>query len=213
MSYVCRFCGTPVGEGARFCTECGAPMTEENKVCVNNCDTSADFENDNGENTSDIGAERENTERVQQDNAQGTEFGNGHYGNVDPNGGGNDGQMPPPPPPGWGGYGAPNNGDAPYGGAPYGWNYGPYNAPPRPFKTEALLLVIFNFVLGCTCVGIIFGIAGIVFALMAKKARLDADADVYNKISVILSVIGLVLSVLVVSAVFASGASSLAFYY
>ena len=126
---------------------------------------------------------------------------------------------------GSGNYNAPN-GNKPYGGgnynAPYGQNPGapngynqygvPYNpnAVPQPPKKEIniglLVFSIINLILGCcSCTGFIFGGAGLAFAMMAKNAKTDGDTENYNKISMILNIIGVILTVIVIVAAFAMG--------
>ena len=69
-----------------------------------------------------------------------------------------------------------------------------------------LVFSIINLILGCcSCTGFIFGGAGLAFVMMAKSAKTDGDAENYNKISMILNIIGVVLTVIVIVAAFSMG--------
>lgn len=76
----------------------------------------------------------------------------------------------------------------------------PKPVPERKFDPAALVLAVINFVMGFSIVGALFGGAGIYIAYKAKNALLDEDHATYNKISVIIGIVGIVLSVLVIVA-------------
>ena len=84
-------------------------------------------------------------------------------------------------------------------------------------NTGMLVFSIINIVLGCCCGPMfIFGIAALIFTVIAKSATTDKTAENYNKVALILNIVGVVLSIVVVIAAFALGfveAYSESFYY
>ena len=141
----------------------------------------------------------------------GTPNGNNQYGN--PYGGTPNGNSQYGNP-----YGGTPNGNNqygnPYGGTPNGNNqYGnPYGGNgtqrSRTLNLGMLIFSIINIVLGCcSCVGIIFGGAGVAFTLMAQNAQLDEDEERYIKIALVLNVLGIALAALVVATVIIYGIS------
>ena len=261
MAGVCKLCGAPYQDGAKFCVECGAVLIS--RIGENEATVKADEQKENAvevENNAQTAVESventistnspENGNTVSETNVSETYVSN-TYGaenadiptaytnpyanrNATPNGG-----NPYSNPYGGANYNAPNgsnpygggnynapNGNTPYGGgnynAPYGQNPGapngynqygvPYNpnVVPKPPKKEIniglLVFSIINLILGCcSCTGFIFGGAGLAFAMMAKNAKTDGDTENYNKISMILNIIGVILTVIVIVAAFAIG--------
>ncbi len=59
-----------------------------------------------------------------------------------------------------------------------------------------MVLAIVNLVLACSCVGIPFGVAGIMFTMTAKNAPTDEEAQKNERIALVLGIVGIVLSVL-----------------
>ena len=247
MAGVCKLCGAPYQDGAKFCVECGAVLIS--RIGENEATVKADEQKENAvevENNAQTAVETventistnspENENAVLETNVSETYVSN-TYGaanadiptaytnpyanqNATPNGG-----NPYSNPYGGANYNAPN-GNTPYGGgnynAPYGQNPGapngynqygvPYNpnVVPQPPKKEIniglLVFSIINLILGCcSCTGFIFGGAGLAFAMMAKNAKTDGDTENYNKISMILNIIGVILTVIVIVAAFAMG--------
>ena len=118
----------------------------------------------------------------------------------------------------YGNYGSPN-GNNPYGGNPYGGsdyntfnnntrNGGAQENPYTNFKAPVtqqrgmnmglMIFSIINTLIGCcTCSGLIFGIAAMVFTVLAKNQPTDEDAAKYNKISMILNIVGIISTILV----------------
>ena len=231
MAGLCKNCGTRYEDGARFCTECGAVLNvgstssgsaacfntteqDEKSLTVNEVnepigeDNIALMEGEQPQSSS----ENENTSNDSSSNPYGAPNGGAPYGGyVAPNGGNP-----------YGGYNAPNGG-APYGGygAPNGGNqYGGYGVPNggyyggnnggnrnvRPINVGMLIFSIINLILSCCgCTGIIFGGGALAFTVMARTAATDEDASKYNKIALILNIIGVVSFVLVIISVVVMG--------
>ncbi len=256
MAGVCKLCGAPYQDGAKFCVECGAVLISrigENEATVKvedqkentvedasnaqpaveimeNTNSTQPSENGNtdiGNNVSennvsntygaanaDIPTAYTNPYSNQNNPNSGNPYYN-PYGN-NPYGGGNYNAPNGSNPYSGGNYNAPNGGNpyAPNPNAPNGYNkYGvPYNpnaTPQQPKKEMNIGLLVFsiiNLILGCcSCTGFIFGGAGLAFVMMAKNAKTDGDTDNYNKISMILNIIGVVLTAIVIVAAFAMG--------
>ena len=255
MAGVCKLCGTPYADGAKFCTECGAvlisrigekenteavepkneavvtntveengaPVVTENVTETGSVETMETPTVNNGTNpysgvANTYGAANAETPSAYS-NPYSAPNGGNPYGGVNynaPNGSN---------PYGGANYNAPNGGN-PYGGAnynapngsnpyapngvnPYGVPYNP-NAPQmqpqRKLNIGMLVFSIINIILGCCgCTGIIFGGAGLAFTMMAKNAKTDGDAANYNKIALILNIIGVITTILVFVAAFAMG--------
>ena len=232
MAGVCKLCGAPYQDGAKFCVECGAVLisrvgenentekAEEQKENAVEVENIAETAVENVGNTPAQAPEDGNTvSKTTVSNTYGaanadnpTAYNNPYstpYGNQNatPNGGNP--------------YSNPYTNN-PYGGAPYGYNPGapngynqygvPYNPnavpkqPEKPMNIGLLVFSIINLILGCcSCTGFIFGGAGLAFTMMAKNAKTDGDTENYNKISMILNIIGVILTVIVIIAAFAMG--------
>ena len=269
MAGVCKLCGTPHGDGAKFCTECGAVLisrvgdrenTEavepKNEAVVTNTveENGAPVVTENVTETGSVetvetptvnngttpysgvantyGAANAETPSAYS-NPYSAPNGSNPYGGANynapngsnPYGGANYNAPNGGNPYGGANYNAPNGGN-PYGGAnynapngsnpyapngvnPYGVPYNP-NAPQmqpqRTLNIGMLVFSIINIILGCCgCTGIIFGGAGLAFTMMAKNAKTDGDAANYNKIALILNIIGVITTILVFVAAFAMG--------
>ena len=255
MAGVCKLCGAPYQDGAKFCVECGAVLisrvgenentekAEEQKENAVEVENIAETAVENVENTpAQAPEEGNNVSETAVSNTYGaanadnpTAYNNPYsapYGNQNaaPNGGNPYSNPYTNNPYGGANYNAPNgnnpyggaNYNAPNGGTPYGYNPGapngynqygvPYNPnavpqqPKKPINIGLLVFSIINLILGCcSCTGFIFGGAGLAFVMMAKDAKTDGDTENYNKISMILNIIGVILTVIVIIAAFAMG--------
>ena len=98
-------------------------------------------------------------------------------------------------------YGSPNGGNQ-YSGGAQGNPYVNYQAPVqqnRPVNGGLMIFSIINTLIGCcTCSGIIFGIAALVFTVLAKNQPTDEDYEKYNKVSWVLNIVGVISTVLVI---------------
>ena len=96
-----------------------------------------------------------------------------------------------------GGYNGGNG--APYNPSPY-QNTGRNPSNPRTLNIGALVFSIINLVVfSCCCTGVIFGVAGIIFTVMAKNALTDEDEARYVKLAYILNVVGVVLGIICIA--------------
>ena len=115
----------------------------------------------------------------------------------------------------------PGNGYNPNPGNGYNPNpgngYNPYqnNGFNRPqvqksLNTGSLIFSIINIVVfGCCCTGLIFGIPGIIFTVMAKNAQSEEDEARYLKIAKILNIVGVVLGIITFVASLITGSMEL----
>ena len=147
-----------------------------------------------------------------------TPNGNNPYGGVNynapngnsPYGGGNYNAPNGSNPYGGGNYNAPN-GSNPYGGGNYNAPNGMNNNSPasRPLNIGMLIFSIVNILVGCCgYTGVLFGIIGIVLVVVAKNASTDIEAMKYNKIAMVVNVIGIITNIVVFAALFVLGFTS-----
>ena len=85
---------------------------------------------------------------------------------------------------------------------PYQQPYPPQYQPPKPPKHGFAVAALVLGILGLICCSPLFGILGLVFSLVAKK---DGNTEKINNAALIISIVGLVLSVLILIVGFASG--------
>lgn len=85
---------------------------------------------------------------------------------------------------------------------PYPPQYQPPFQPPKPPKHGFAVAALVLGILGLICCSPLFGILGLVFSLVAKK---DGNTEKINNAALIISIVGLVLSVLILIVGFASG--------
>ena len=220
MAKFCKLCGTPCEEGAKFCTECGA-------VLISSINTSSEtprsFDTQPPKNEEPVGFTEVTEEKpvetvdgnsetvsgdgevVENKNSY-TENNYGSPNNYNPYGGSGYDPVVNNNPYGGSNYGSPNGGNQ-YSGGAQGNPYVNYQAPVqqnRPVNVGLMIFSIINTLIGCcTCSNLIFGIAALVFAILAKNQPTDEDYAKYNKVSLILNVVGAISTVLVIFAVVA----------
>ena len=227
MAKFCKLCGTPSEEGAKFCTECGAVLISSINT---SSETPKIFDiqppkTEESQGFTEVNEEKSVENTVDntavfavEDTALGKANSNGSSNNYNPYGGSNYNPSNNNNPysgsnyggtngnNGYGGfnYGSPNGGEQNGGGA-QGNPYANYQAPVqqnRPINVGLMVFSIINTLIGCcTCSGLIFGIAAMVFTVLAKNQPTDEEYGRYNKVSMILNIVGVVSTVLVTFAV------------
>ena len=190
MEKKCKSCGTPYEDGFKFCTVCGASLI--GNELADDVNTAGDQSEINAHNERVVKKEVQTEKIYSYSSISGSNSNEANGDNKMNNGG----------------YGNPNTGVNPP--KPYeGYTRTVEKVvkkPKRAANANMLVFAVINMVFGCcTLTGIIFGIAAMIFVMMAKSALTDEDAAKYNKIALILNVIGIIAVTLTLGAVIAMG--------
>ena len=200
----CTNCGEKIDDNEKVCPHCGHPKGADRSYRYGQ-EWYGNTENKNDNNNNNGGSGEQNNGQQNQNPYGQNPYGqNGQYG----------GQYQPP----FGNNG--NTGGSQYGQNPYGqngqygggYNNGGYNGQyqppfgqqtpwrqPQPQRQTSVGLVIFsviNIIFGCCCIGMVFGIIGLVFALNARNAQTDEEEARRKKISLALNIVGIALTVI-----------------
>lgn len=217
----CTNCGEKIDDSEKVCPHCGHPKGADRSYrygqeWFGNTENKNDNNNSNNNGNTDNGSGEQNNGQQNQN-----PYGYNPYGQYQPpfgnngNNGNNGGQQNQNPygqnPYGQNGQyggGYNNNGYGNNGGYNNGGYNGQYQPPfgqqtpwrqPQPQRQTSVGLVIFsviNIIFGCCCIGMVFGIIGLVFALNARNAQTDEEEARRKKISLALNIVGIALTVI-----------------
>lgn len=218
----CTNCGEKIDDSEKVCPHCGHPKGADRSYRYGQeWYGNTDNGNENKNNNDDNNANNNNgSNGSQQQNPYGQyqpPFGN--------NGGQNNGQQNQNPygqnpygqnPYGQGGQygggygnGGYNNGS--YSNGNYNGGYNGQYQPPfgqqtpwrqpnqQPQRQMSIALVIFsviNIIFGCCCIGMVFGIVGLIFTLNARNAPTDEEEARRKKIALALNIVGVALTII-----------------
>ncbi len=220
----CTNCGEKIDDSEQKCPHCGHPKGADRSYRYgqewygnsgnnenNNNSNNSNNNNNNNSNDGNSGSQNQN------DNGQQNQYHN-PYGQYQPpfgNNNGNGGQQNQNQNPygqnpyGQNGqYGGGYNNNGNYGGYNNGGYNGQYQPPfgqqtpwrqPQPQRQTSVALVIFsviNIIFGCCCIGMVFGVIGLFFALNARNAQTDEEEARRKKISLALNIVGVALTVI-----------------
>lgn len=209
----CTNCGEKIDDNEKVCPHCGHPKGADRSYRYGQ-EWYGNTENKDNGNTDNGSGEQNRNPYGQNPYGQNGQNG-GQYQPPFGNNGNNGGQQNQNPygqnPYGQNGQyggGYNNNGYGNNGGYNNGGYNGQYQPPfgqqtpwrqPQPQRQTSVALVIFsviNIIFGCCCIGMVFGIIGLVFALNARNAQTDEEEARRKKISLALNIVGIALTVI-----------------
>ena len=151
-----------------FCTNCGEKIDDSEKVCPH-CGHVK-------------GADR--SYRYGQEWYGNTDNSNENKNNNDGSDGNNGSQQQNP----YGQYQPPFGQQTP-------WRQ-PNQQPQRQMSIALVIFSVINIIFGCCCIGMVFGIVGLIFTLNARNAPTDAEEARRKKIALALNIVGLALTII-----------------